>query len=131
MSRENVEIVRAIWEPFTGVDATEIDWEAEAIREMVVERSSPEVELRWAARNPEARVYRGRDGVIQAFRDWVKPFSEYRTEPLATSTLEIASSFRCANGGSERQAEFQSRSRSPPSLSSRITKSRGSTSTTP
>jgi ketosteroid isomerase-like protein len=27
-------------------------------------------------------VYRGREGVIQAFREWVEPFSEYYTEPL-------------------------------------------------
>jgi ketosteroid isomerase-like protein len=30
----------------------------------------------------EARVYRGRDGVIQAFREWEEAFSEYRSEPL-------------------------------------------------
>ncbi len=82
MSQENVEIVRAIWEPFKGVDATEIDWEGKAIREMIVGKFSPEVELRWAATNPETRVYQGRDGVIQALREWVEPFSEYRTEPL-------------------------------------------------
>ena len=82
MSQENVEIIRAIWEPFKGVDATEIDWEAEAIREMLVAQYSPEVELRWAATGPESRVYQGRDGLIQAFREWVEPFSEYRAEPL-------------------------------------------------
>ena len=27
-------------------------------------------------------MYRGRDGVIQAFREWVEPFSEYYAEPL-------------------------------------------------
>ena len=43
---------------------------------------SPEVELRWARGNPEARVYQGRDGAIQAFREWVEPFSEYFVEPL-------------------------------------------------
>jgi hypothetical protein len=26
MSQENVEIVRAMWEPFKGLDATAIDW---------------------------------------------------------------------------------------------------------
>jgi ketosteroid isomerase-like protein len=43
---------------------------------------SPEVELRWSRSGPEARVYQGRDGVIQAFREWVEPFSEYYIEPL-------------------------------------------------
>jgi ketosteroid isomerase-like protein len=30
----------------------------------------------------EARVYQGRDGVIQAFREWFEPFSEFYIEPL-------------------------------------------------
>ena len=39
--------------------------------------------MRWSATDPEgARVYRGRDGVAQAFREWVEPFSEYHSEPL-------------------------------------------------
>ena len=131
MSRENVEIVRAIWEPFKGVDATEIDWEGEAIREMIVGKVSPEVELRWAATNPETRVYRGRDGVIHALREWVEPFSEYRTEPLDYIDAGDRVVVPMRQWGSGRQAEFLSRSRSPPSLNSRVTKSPGSTSTTP
>ena len=71
-----------MWEPFKGVDATEIDWDSEGIRELVEQQYAPDVELRWSATGPETRVYRGRDGVIQAFREWVEPFSEYRTEPL-------------------------------------------------
>jgi ketosteroid isomerase-like protein len=82
MSQENVEIVRGLWEPFKGVDCAAIDWDGEAIREMTERFWSPEVELRWAATNPEAREYRGREGVLQAFREWVAPFSEYYVEPL-------------------------------------------------
>jgi ketosteroid isomerase-like protein len=80
MSQENVEIVRAIWEPFKGLDTTAIDWDT-AIRE-IGQPISPEVEMRWSATGPEARVYRGREGVAQAFREWVEPFSEYHSEPL-------------------------------------------------
>ena len=75
-------MIRGLWEPFTGVACTTIDWDDEAIREMTERFWSPEVELRWARSGPEARVYRGREGVIQAFREWVEPFSEYYTEPL-------------------------------------------------
>jgi ketosteroid isomerase-like protein len=82
MSQENVEMVRGLWEPFKGVDLTAVDWDDEAIREMAERFWSPEVELRWARCGPEARVYRGRDGVIQAFREWAEPFSEYYIEPL-------------------------------------------------
>ena len=82
MSQENVEIVRAMWEPFKGLDVTAIDWDDEAIREMTERFWSPEVELRWSRSGPEARVYQGRDGVIQAFREWSEAFSEYYNEPL-------------------------------------------------
>ena len=82
MSQENVEIIRAMMEPFDGVDVTEFDWGAEPIREMLGRACSPEVELRWSATGPDAAVYRGIDGVIQGFRGWVEPFSEYRFEPL-------------------------------------------------
>ena len=58
MSQENVEIVRAMWEPFKGLDTTAIDWDDEAIREMTERFWSPEVELRWTRSGPETRVYR-------------------------------------------------------------------------
>jgi ketosteroid isomerase-like protein len=82
MSQENVELVRGLWEPFKGVDCTTVDWDDEAIREMTERFWSPEVELRWSRSGPEARVYQGRDGLIQAFREWSEAFSEYYIEPL-------------------------------------------------
>ena len=75
-------MVRGLWALFKGVDNTAIDWDDEAIREMTERLWSPEVELRWSRNAPEARVYQGRDGVIQAFREWVEPFREYYIEPL-------------------------------------------------
>jgi ketosteroid isomerase-like protein len=80
MSRENLEIVRSMWERFEGLDTTAVDWDA-AIREME-QQISPEIELRRSTTNPDAHVYRGRDGVIESFKDWVEPFREYRVEPL-------------------------------------------------
>ena len=82
MSQENVELIRGLWEPFKGVDLTEVDWDDEAIREMTKRFWSPEIALRWSRSSPEAREYQGRDGVIQAFREWVEAFSEYYNEPL-------------------------------------------------
>jgi hypothetical protein len=67
MSERNVEVIRAMWEPFAGLDAAQINWDAKAIREMIGQPYSPEVELRWSATGPDSRVYRGRDGVIEAF----------------------------------------------------------------
>jgi ketosteroid isomerase-like protein len=82
MSQENVELVRGLWEPFKGVDCTAINWDDEAIREMTERFWSPEIELRWSRSAPEARVYRGREGLIQAFREWQEAFSEFYIEPL-------------------------------------------------
>ena len=82
MSQENVEMVRGMWEPFKGVDLTTVDWDDEAIREMTERFWSPEIELRWTRSGPEARVYRGREAVIHAFREWLESFSEYYNEPL-------------------------------------------------
>ena len=82
MSQENVEMIRGLWEPFKGVNLTAVDWDDETIREMTERFWSPEVELRWSRRSPDARVYRGREGVIQAFREWLESFSEYYNEPL-------------------------------------------------
>ena len=82
MSQENLELVRALWEPFKGVDNTAIDWDDVAIREMTERFWSPEIELRWSRRGPEARVYQGREAVIHAFREWLEPFSEYYNEPV-------------------------------------------------
>ena len=82
MSQENVEIVRAMWEPFKGLDVTAVDWDDEAIREMTERFWSPEVELRWSRSSPTTPVYQGRDGVIQAFREWSEGFSEFYVEPL-------------------------------------------------
>ena len=82
MSQENVEMVRGLWEPFKGVDLTAVDWDDEAIRETTERFFSPEVELRWSRSGPETRVYQGRDGVIQAFREWYESFREYYIEPL-------------------------------------------------
>ena len=64
------------------MDYAAIDWDDEAIREMTERFWSPEIELRWTRSGPEARVYRGREGVIQAFREWLESFSEYYIEPL-------------------------------------------------
>ncbi len=82
MSQENVEMVRGLWEPFKGVDLAAVDWDNEAIRETTERFFSPVVELRWSRRGPDVRVYRGRDGVVQSFREWYESFREYYIEPL-------------------------------------------------
>jgi ketosteroid isomerase-like protein len=85
MPGQNIEIVRAMLEPFNGIDATAIDMDAEAIRELIQSANSPNVELRplesGAGSGPSA-LYRGWDGLVEYLREWLEPFSEYHVELL-------------------------------------------------
>lgn len=90
MSKQNVDLVRGVWGAFDGVDLAAVDWDSEAIKEMVGPGRpySSDVELRWSDTGPDTTVYRGRDGLIKAFREWMEPFSEYHSEPLEFIELD-------------------------------------------
>jgi ketosteroid isomerase-like protein len=81
MSRENVEKIKAMLEPFDDVELTGIDWESEAIREILERDYSPDIELRTlesAIGSGPSSFYKGWDGLIQYFKEWFEPFGEYR-----------------------------------------------------
>jgi ketosteroid isomerase-like protein len=85
MSQENVEIVRSMLEPFEGINVADVDWGAEALREMVERAYSPDVELTTLASGLGSGVgvfYRGLDGCIRYLQEWLDPFSEYHVENL-------------------------------------------------
>lgn len=85
MSEENVEIVRGLLEPFVGINATEVDFGAEAVRESIVQIHSPDVELTTLASGLGSGVgehYQGLDGIVRYLREWLDPFSDYRIEIL-------------------------------------------------
>jgi ketosteroid isomerase-like protein len=89
MSKQNVDLVRGVWATFQSLDNwAAVDWDSEAIKEIVARTYSSDVELRWSTTGPENTVYRGRDGVIKAFREWIEQFSEYCGEPLEFIELE-------------------------------------------
>jgi hypothetical protein len=46
MSHENVEKIKAMLEPFDDVEITGIDWESQAIREILERDYSSDIELR-------------------------------------------------------------------------------------
>jgi ketosteroid isomerase-like protein len=77
-----------MWAPFEGLDVATIDWDLEAVKEMVGRPYSSDVELRWSTTGTDKTVHRGRDGVVTAPKGWVEPFSEYHAEPLDFIELE-------------------------------------------
>jgi ketosteroid isomerase-like protein len=85
VSRENVEIVRSLSEPFDGVNVAAIDWDVEAVREILGRAYSPDVELTTLASGLGSGVgefYRGPDGLARYLREWLEPFADYRVENL-------------------------------------------------
>ena len=81
MSQENVEKIKAMLEPFDGAEITAIDWESEAVREILERDYSPDIELRTlesAIGSGPSSFYKGWDGLIRYFKEWFEPFGEYR-----------------------------------------------------
>jgi ketosteroid isomerase-like protein len=77
MSRENVQIVRSLFEPFEGTNIAAIDWGVDVIREALGQAYSPDVELRTLASGLGSGVgefYRGADGLVRCLREWLDPF---------------------------------------------------------
>jgi SnoaL-like domain len=85
MSRENVEVVRSLLEPFGATNTAEIDWEAPGLRDAFAAACSPELEVRTLDSGTGTGVdpvYRGLDGLARYLRDWLEPFSEYHADWL-------------------------------------------------
>lgn len=76
MSQENVEIVRRA---IDGLVAAGYDLRK---AEDFFEVADPGIEYDISRTNPEARVYLGRAGVIEALEQWVNTWDEYGIEPL-------------------------------------------------
>ena len=85
MSQENVEIVRSVFEPLAGVNGAEVDWNAEAVEQMLGRAHSPDLELTTLNIPLGLDIrhrYRGIDGLVKYLRSWLEPFSEYYVENL-------------------------------------------------
>jgi ketosteroid isomerase-like protein len=67
MSQENVEIVRSIYAAWERGDFTSAEW------------AHPEIEF-VIADSFEAGTWMGRDGMAQAWHDWLRAWEEYRVE---------------------------------------------------
>jgi len=76
MSQENVEIVRRALDGFlsAGYDMRKAD--------DFFEVADPGIEFDISRTNPEAQVYRGRDGIIEALEQWVGTWDAYEAKAL-------------------------------------------------
>jgi len=93
MSRENVELVCA------GYAA----WERGDV-DLIVERAAPDIEIVQPPEVPDAKTYRGKAGVIEAFADWPKQWDEFRAELVEvidvsdTKAISVARHYLRARG---------------------------------
>jgi ketosteroid isomerase-like protein len=77
MSQENLEIVREMHEQMKGLNLAVQGDDPEDQRELIEQVYSPDVEATWSATNPEAQTYRGHEGLMKAFSEWMEAFEEY------------------------------------------------------
>jgi ketosteroid isomerase-like protein len=85
MSRENLEVVRSMLEPFAGVNVADVDWGAEAVRDAVRSVYAPDVELHTLPSGMGSGIaehFEGLDGMVRYLQEWLEPFSDYRVDNL-------------------------------------------------
>jgi len=93
MSQENVELVCA------GYAA----WERGDV-DLIVERAAPDIEIVQPPEVPDAKTYRGKAGVIEAFADWPEQWDEFRAELVEvidvsdTKAISVARHYLRARG---------------------------------
>jgi ketosteroid isomerase-like protein len=83
MSRENVELVKAL-QP-SGIDLVEVfaqEFETQTADDPDAELFHPDLEVQFIARGEtlEGTVYRGLEGLAQAWREWLAAWTSYRLD---------------------------------------------------
>jgi ketosteroid isomerase-like protein len=77
MSRENVDFVAGIFETAEGMDKQAL---LAALPELVPQLCDPEIEWIEDPQRADARTYRGHEGVIESWRQWLETFGEHGFE---------------------------------------------------
>ncbi len=77
MSQENVEFAKGLF-----AAGSDMDKEAflSALPELIAQGCDPEIEWHEDPQRADARVYRGHDGVLKSFEQWLDQWDEYGTE---------------------------------------------------
>jgi ketosteroid isomerase-like protein len=96
------EIMRRVVSSDAWVDTLDADsprWMVEFQRELVaayrdgdldwvLEHTHPEIEIFQPPELPDAREYRGREGLIDAFLDWPEEWEDFEVEPTRIQVLQ-------------------------------------------
>jgi ketosteroid isomerase-like protein len=77
MSQENVDFVRGLFEGPAQMDKEEL---LRALPDLIRHACDPEVEWVEAPSRADARTYRGHEGVLESWRQWLETFDEYGAE---------------------------------------------------
>lgn len=77
MSQENVDFVRRLWSGVPDMDKDEL---LAALPQLVENTCDPEIEWIEDPSRADARTYRGHEGVIESFRQWLENFDEWGVE---------------------------------------------------
>jgi SnoaL-like domain len=81
----NVEIARALSEPFAEVNVAALDWQAGAIREALASTYTEDTELHTLESGAGLGIkssYSGLDGMVDYYTAWLEPFEEYHVDWL-------------------------------------------------
>jgi ketosteroid isomerase-like protein len=81
----NVEIARALSEPFAEVNVAALDWRADAIREALASTYTEDTELHTLESGGGLGIktfYSGLDGMVDYLSTWLEPFDQYQIEWL-------------------------------------------------
>jgi len=74
MSQQNVDFVRGIYAAGGSMDKEEL---LAALPELIAQACDPEIEWIEDPQRADSRTYRGHDGVLSSFEQWLEQFSEY------------------------------------------------------
>ena len=77
-----MEVVKSLLEPFQAINTADVDWGADAVREALAAKCSPDIEIRTLDSGVGTGidpVYRGLDGVARYLGAWMDPFSEFHS----------------------------------------------------
>lgn len=87
MSRNNVELVRAMWPH--QIDVVELLADSERRGELAA-GLAPDVDVSFIANAPGVPDlrYRGAEGLTEGWRDWLEPYESYALRSRTSLTLE-------------------------------------------